>query len=154
LPLEAANFLEAIPNWLNAGTATNYCNLFIHAFNRLPIQERPCAILFESDDCSTSDGIFLKDWYLEIQPNNTCVDLPEFALGAKADSAESVLIRPGCTFSAWDEDCVKKDIKGFPTEGSGKELHVTAPNSKRPTFYPLASTYNPFKNDVNISKLL
>merc|ERR1712038_72480 len=138
LPLKADNFLEAIPNWLKLGTATNYCNLFIHAFNRLPVTERPCAILFESEDCSTSDGIFLKDWYLEILPDNKIINLPEISTGAKADSAEAVLIRPGCTFSAYDED-----------DGLGKEITVKAPgNSKRPKFYPLASKYNPFKSGL------
>ena len=110
----------------------------------MPIQERPCAILFESDDCSTTDGLFLKDWYLEIKPDNKIVNLPEISTGAKADSAESVLIRPGCTFSAYDED-----------DGKGKEVHVSAPsNSTQPKFYPLASKYNPFNNSVRDSKLL
>jgi len=134
-PLKSGNFLESIANWAGAGTATNHCNLWIHAFNRLPVSERPCAIIFESEDCETSDGVLLKDWYLEVLPSNKVVNLPEISTGAKADSAEAVLVRPGCSFTAYDED-----------DGKGKEVTVTAPKtSKSPKFYPLASTRNPFK---------
>ena len=133
--MKSGNFLESIANWAGAGTATNHCNLWIHAFNRLPVSERPCAIIFESEDCETSDGVLLKDWYLEVLPSNKVVNLPEISTGAKADSAEAVLVRPGCSFTAYDED-----------DGKGKEVTVTAPKtSKSPKFYPLASTRNPFK---------
>jgi len=144
LPLKEENFPKAILNWLKFDTATNNCNLWIHAFNRLPIAERPCSILFETDDCSTTDGIIFKDWYLEIKPDNKIVNLPRVSTGAKKNSAESVLIRPGCTITLYDE-----------FDGKGKEVTVSAPKkSKTPKFYPLASKYNIFKSaglaeDVN-----
>merc|ERR1712088_84821 len=95
-----------------------------------------CAILFESEDCETSDGLLLKDWYLEILPKQGVVNLPELSTGAKADSAEAVLVRPGRTFTGYDED-----------NGRGRSVTVRAPrNSNRPKFYPLASKYNPFKS--------
>jgi len=144
LPLVPRNSLDRIAGWANFGTATKHCNMWIHAFNRLPINKRPCAILFESEDCETSDGVVFKDWHKEIMPNRRVFNLPELSLGAKADSAEAVLVRPGCTFSGYSED-----------NGLGKEVTVTAPrptrneNSKRPKFYPLASKYNPFKSGLN-----
>ena len=146
LPLEPRNFLDRIAGWANVGTATKHCNMWIHAFNRLPVNKRPCAILFESEDCETSDGVLFKDWYKEIMPNRRVVNLPELSTGAKADSAEAVLVRPGCTFTGYSED-----------DGLGKRVTVTAPrprsndaNTKRPKFYPLASKYNPFKSVSNI----
>lgn len=139
LPLESSNFLEAIANWANVGTATNHCNMWIHAFNRLPVNTRPCAILFESEDCETSDGLLLKDWYKEILPSSNIENLPEISTGAKADSAEAILVRPGCTFFGYDED-----------NGQGKSVTVTAPtNSRIPKFHPLASKYNPFNSGLN-----
>ena len=63
------------------------------------------------------------------------VNLPELSFGAKADSAEAVLVRPGCTFTGYDED-----------NGRGKSVTVRAPRSNRPKYYPLASKYNPFKS--------
>merc|ERR1712076_318944 len=102
--------------------------MWIHAFNRIPTSKRPCAILFESEDCETSDGVLLKDWYKEIMPNPRVVNLPELSLGAKADSAEAVLVRPGCTFTGYDED-----------NGRGKEVTVTAAgNTKTPKFLSLS----------------
>lgn len=137
-PLEPRNFLDSIAGWAGAGTATKHCNMWIHAFNRLPKSKRPCAILFESEDCETSDGILFKDWYKEIMPNPRVVNLPEISTGAKADSAEAVLVRPGCTFTGYDED-----------NGIGKSVTVRAPrNSNRPKFFPLASKYNPFKSGL------
>lgn len=137
-PLKPRNFLDEIAGWANVGTATKHCNMWIHAFNRLPTSTRPCAILFESEDCETSDGILLKDWYKEIMPTRRVVNLPELSRGAKADSAEAVLVRPGCTFTGYDED-----------NGVGKKVAVTSPrNSKTPKFYPLASKYNPFKSGL------
>ena len=138
-PLEPRNFLDEIAGWARVGTATNHCNMWIHAFNRLPTNKRPCAILFESEDCETSDGILFKDWYKEIMPTRRVVNLPELSTGAKADSAEAVLVRPGCTFTGYDED-----------NGLGKRVSVTSPrNSNRPKFYPLGSKYNPFKSVRN-----
>jgi len=137
LPLQSSTFESAVSGFLNVfdiPTATKYCNLWIHAFNRLPVQSRPCAILFESEDCETSDGLLLKDWYLEILPKQGVVNLPELSTGAKADSAEAVLVRPGCTFTGYAQD-----------DGRGKEVTVSAPNNRRPTYYPLGSRFNPFK---------
>ena len=144
LPLQSSNFLEAIANWAGVGTAVNHCNTWIHAFNRLPIQERPCAILFEAEDCETSDGILLKDWYEEIlpMPSNQTVNLPELSTGAKADSAEAVLVRPGCTFTGYDED----DGKGLSVTVTAPHINPRDPNTRRPKFYPLSSKYNPFKS--------
>ena len=140
LPLQSSTFESAVSGFLNVfdiPTATRYCNLWIHAFNRLPVQDRPCAILFESEDCETSDGLLLKDWYLEILPKQGVVNLPELSTGAKADSAEAVLVRPGCTFTGYAQD-----------DGRGKEVTVSAPNNRRPTYYPLGSRFNPFKQQV------
>ena len=141
LPLQSSTFESAVSGFLNVfdiPTATRYCNLWIHAFNRLPVQDRPCAILFESEDCETSDGLILKDWYLEILPKQSVVNLPELSTGAKADSAEAVLVRPGCTFTGYARD-----------DGQGKEVTVRAPSSsRRPTYYPLGSRFNPFKEQV------
>jgi len=137
LPLQSSTFESAVSGFLNVfdiPTATRYCNLWIHAFNRLPVEKRPCAILFESEDCETSDGLLLKDWYLEILPKQGVVNLPELSTGAKADSAEAVLVRPGCTFTGYARD-----------DGQGKEVTVSAPNNRRPTYYPLGSRFNPFK---------
>ena len=141
LPLQSSTFESAVSGFLNVfdiPTATRYCNLWIHAFNRLPVQDRPCAILFESEDCETSDGLLLKDWYLEILPTQGVVNLPELSTGAKADSAEAVLVRPGCTFTGYARD-----------DGQGKEVTVRTPSSsRRPTYYPLGSRFNPFKQQV------
>merc|ERR1711997_1212205 len=134
-PLEPRNFLDSIAGWANVGTATKHCNMWIHAFNRIPTSKRPCAVLFESEDCETSDGLLLKDWYLEILPKQGVVNLPELSTGAKADSAEAVLVRPGCTFTGYSRD-----------DGTGKEVTVRSPSSsRRPTYYPLGSKFNPFK---------
>jgi len=135
-PLESRNFLDAVAGGLNVGTATKHCNMWIHAFNRLPKSKRPCAILFESDDCQTSDGL-INSWYKEIMTTSRVVNLPELSFGAKADSAEAVLVRPGCTFTGYDED-----------NGRGKSVTVRAPRSNRPKYYPLASKYNPFKSGL------
>jgi len=135
-PLESRNFVDAVAGGLNVGTATKHCNMWIHAFNRLPKSKRPCAILFESDDCQTSDGI-INSWYKEIMTTSRVVNLPELSFGAKADSAEAVLVRPGCTFTGYDED-----------NGRGKSVTVRAPRSNRPKYYPLASKYNPFKSGL------
>jgi len=135
-PLESRNFLDAVAGGLNVGTATKHCNMWIHAFNRLPKSKRPCAILFESDDCQTSDGL-INNWYKEIMTTSRIVNLPEFSFGAKADSAESVLVAPGCTFTGYDED-----------NGRGLSVTVSAPRSNRPKYYPLASKYNPFKSGL------
>jgi len=135
-PLESRNFVDAVAGGLNVGTATKHCNMWIHAFNRLPKSKRPCAILFESDDCQTSDGL-INSWYKEIMTTSRVVNLPELSFGAKADSAEAVLVRPGCTFTGYDED-----------NGRGKSVTVRAPRSNRPKYYPLASKYNPFKSGL------
>lgn len=115
--------------------------MWIHAFNRLPVNERPCAILFESEDCETSDGLLLKDWYEEILPSNQVVNLPEISIGAKADSAEAVLVRPGCTFIGYDED----NGQGASIQVTAPRLNLNDPNTRRPKFHPLSSKYNPFK---------
>jgi len=121
-------------------TQDNYCNLWIHAFNRLPVQKRPCAILFETGNCYTNDGL-INDWYLEILPNNKIVNLPEVAIGAKADSAESVLVRPGCTFTGYDQD-----------DGRGKEVTATAAgNSQTPNFLSF-SIFNQNKESIDSYK--
>ena len=130
--------MDAVAGGLNVGTATKHCNMWIHAFNRLPKSKRPCAILFEADDCQTSDGL-INNWYKEIMPTSRIVNLPEFSFGAKADSAESVLVAPGCTFTGYDED-----------NGRGLSVTVSAPRSNRPKYYPLASKYNPFKSVSNM----
>jgi len=135
-PLESRNFADAVAGGLNVGTATKHCNMWIHAFNRLPKSKRPCAILFESDDCQTSDGL-VNSWYKEIMTTSRVVNLPELSFGAKADSAEAVLVRPGCTFTGYDED-----------NGRGKSVTVRAPRSNRPKYYPLSSKYNPFKSGL------
>jgi len=127
-PLKSANFLESIANWAGAGTATNHCNMWIHAFNRLPKSERPCAIIFEADDCETSDGLLSNNWHLEVKAENKVVDLAEFSFTAKADSAEAVLVRPGCTFSGYQRD-----------GGKGQEVTISAPKSSNtPKFAALA----------------
>ena len=133
LPLESSNFLEAFATFANAGTATNHCNMWVHTFNRIPVSERPCAILFESDECDT--GTF--SWMLEILPSNKTTNLSEFnPFGPKADSAEAVLVRPGCTFTAFDED-----------NGQGTRVTVNAPSGIRPPkYHPFGSKYNPFGN--------
>ena len=46
-PLEEKNSFKAFLGWTGAATATKQCNMWIHAFNRLPKSERPCAIIFE-----------------------------------------------------------------------------------------------------------
>ena len=129
LPLESKNILDTGLSLLNVGTATNYCNLFIYAFNRLPVEDRACAVLFESDKCKVTDGILFKKWYLEIKPNNKDIKLDSLSRGAKKNSAESVLVRPGCTFTGfdtWDGE-----------RGTGAEVHVTSlGNSTRPRHFP------------------
>lgn len=100
--------------------------MWIHAFNRLPKSERPCAIIFEEDDCDTDDGVLIKDWYLEVKPKNTVVNLAEVGFGASADDAEAVLVRPGCSFTAYDEN-----------DGRGKEVTITAPKTSIPTYFQL-----------------
>ena len=101
---------DKIAGFFGVTTTKRHCNLHVHAFNRLPVNERPCAVLFESDDCETNDKIGpLKKWYKEILPSNKIVNLDDWGLsvlagGAKADSAESVLVRPGCTFVGYDEN--------------------------------------------------
>jgi len=127
-PLKSANFLESIANWAGAGTATNHCNMWIHAFNRLPKSERACAIIFEADDCETSDGLLSNNWHLEVKAENKVVDLAEFSFTAKADSAEAVLVRPGCTFSGYQRD-----------GGKGQEVTISASKtSNTPTYAALA----------------
>merc|ERR1712038_2227041 len=122
-PLKSANFLESIANWAGAGTATNHCNMWIHAFNRLPKSERPCAIIFEADDCETSDGLLSNNWHLEVKAENKVVDLAEFSFTAKA-----VLVRPGCTFSGYQRD-----------GGKGQEVTISASKtSNTPTYAALA----------------
>ena len=125
-PLEEKNSFKAFLGWTGAATATKQCNMWIHAFNRLPKSERPCAIIFEEDDCDTDDGVLVKDWYLEVKPKNSVVNLSEFALGASADDAEAVLVRPGCSFTAYDEN-----------DGRGKEVTITAPKTAIPTYFQL-----------------
>ena len=68
--MEEKNSFKAFLGWTGAATATKQCNMWIHAFNRLPKSERPCAIIFEEDDCDTDDGVLIRDWYLEVKPKN------------------------------------------------------------------------------------
>jgi len=118
----------------------NYCNLWIHAFNRLPVQKRPCAVLFETGNCYTNDGV-INDWYLEILPSNKIVTLPEISTGAKADSAESVLVRPGCTFTGYDQN-----------DGRGKEVTVTANRSDKTPKFLSFSIIGQNKEDIDSYK--
>jgi len=142
LPLKP-NAFDSIASFVGVGTAVNRCNLWVHTFNRIPTSERPCAILFEGEDCETG----LTNWHLEILPTNGIINLPELSLfHAKADSAEAVLVRPGCTFTGYDED-----------DGKGKKITVSAPAGiKFPKFEPLGSKYNPFgtglKEDIDSYK--
>merc|ERR1712045_934930 len=103
--------------------------------------ERACAITFESEDCETSDGVLLKDWYLEVLPSNKVVNLPEISTGAKADSAEAVLVRPGCSFTAYDEN-----------DGRGKEVTITAPKTAIPTYFQLDEGKYDLKGDMDSYK--
>ena len=145
LPLQSSNILDAVATFANVGTATNHCNMWIHAFNRIPTRKRPCAILFESEDCETSDGILLNDWYKEILPRSRIENLPQLSTGAKANSAEAVLVRPGCTFIGYDY-----------ANGRGRSVTVRAPRlNKRPSFYPLSSKYNPFRTvSINVTRVI
>jgi len=144
-PLEEKNFLKAIAGWLGAGSATKHCNMWIHAFNRLPKSERPCAIIFEEEDCDTSDGVLSKDWYLEVPSENKIVNLDKFSRGASEDDAEAVLVRPGCSFTAYDKN-----------DGKGKEVTVTAPpctaSSCTPTFFPLDEGAQDLKGEMDSYK--
>merc|ERR1711902_438117 len=114
-PLEEKNSFKAFLGWTGAATATKQCNMWIHAFNRLPKSERACAIIFEADDCETSDGLLSNNWHLEVKSENKVVDLAEFSFTAKADSAEAVLVRPGCTFTGYQRD-----------GGKGQEVTISA----------------------------
>ncbi len=72
----------------------------------------------------------LLNWHLEILPTNGAVNLDNFSFfDAKADSAEAVLVRPGCTFTGYDKD-----------DGKGEKVTVSAPAGRKPPkFYPLGS---------------
>merc|ERR1711997_523902 len=120
---------DKVAGFFGVGTAKRHCNTHVHAFNRLPTNERPCAILFESDDCETNDKPGpLKLWYKEILPSNKITNLAEWSFsGAKADSAESVLVRPGCTFVGFDENDGNKGNKG------AMQITVKAPPGSIPT---------------------
>ena len=127
LPLKP-NAFDTFASFLGVklGTAANHCNMWVHTFNRIPTSERPCAILFEGEDCETG----LLNWHLEILPTNGAVNLDNFSFfDAKADSAEAVLVRPGCTFTGYDKD-----------DGKGEKVTVSAPAGRKPPkFYPLGS---------------
>lgn len=101
------------------GGTPKECNKWIYAFNGIPVNERPCAILYEADDCETG----LTNWYEKIMPSANITNLSEVALRAKADSAESVLVRPGCTFTGYAQN-----------DGNGAKVTVAAPKTKQATF--------------------
>merc|ERR1711963_556808 len=86
------------------------------------------ANIFEADDCETSDGLLSNNWHLEVKAENKVVDLAEFSFTAKADSAEAVLVRPGCTFTGYQRD-----------GGKGQEVTISAPKtSNTPKYAALA----------------
>lgn len=121
-PLARNSFLDTLLGG-RIGTAVNHCNMWIHSFNRLPKSDRACAVLFEGDDCETG----LTNWYKEAKPSNRVVNLPRFSTGPKANSAESVLVRPGCTFTGYDKN-----------NGGGKKVQVTVSRrDTRPKFHEL-----------------
>ena len=121
-------------------SAEEHCNKWIYAFNQVPNENRACAFIFGSKTCETTfDGQSPENWYERIRSDNDVINLPELSSGEKAKSVGAVIVKPGCSFLAYD---------GRNGTGRYKNIHpLYHPWSSRrhkPKFYPLAPEYNPF----------
>jgi len=72
------------------------CNDFVSLFDRPSTKDhkRTCAIVFDEKNCDYDDGV--DDAFEEVTEGRTVLD--------DGNQAESIMVRPGCVFTGYDDD--------------------------------------------------